>query len=215
MNINIDFSMLAGMGDFGQAQIAAGLAMANQGIRQAIAGINAANAGIQAAIAGINAARAGMRSMLAGVDLALNGASGAGGGVSGLAGFNWGSLASVGIRGGVVTGSLEHVMSQLSYGLGCALPHAHVKKRGGGILDSILGYAFDAGCLIGDVICTPLSVACGVASIAKDSIHYWILHDMSAEEYWSKTIANGVGLIPGNIGNMADVGSLVLDIIFE
>jgi RHS repeat-associated protein len=200
------FSGLAGVGDAGAGQIAAGLAMANQGIRQAIAGINQANAGIQAAIAGINSARAGVRSMLAGVGLALNGASGAGGGVSGLASFNWGSLAAVGIRGGVATGSTLHQFAHKSWALGEALITRN-PSVGRSIFDKVMDvvnvawntvnvYLDWAGCIgkytgVGYVV-EGLSY---ISSMAQDGMNVG-LGRMSAGEFWANRAIDLVGAFP-------------------
>ncbi|MBN2025725.1 MAG: RHS repeat-associated core domain-containing protein [Actinobacteria bacterium] len=56
-----------------------------------------------------------------GIGKIMSGFSKAISGVNSLKGFNWGGLAAVGIRGGVVTGSLGHQLSQWSYAFKCAV----------------------------------------------------------------------------------------------
>ena len=81
------------LGDCGVAVLTSGAALMRSGAR----GLASAGATISS---GMQTALAGMRSMCAGLGIALGGMSRANAGVSALAGFNWGGMAAVGIRGG-------------------------------------------------------------------------------------------------------------------
>jgi RHS repeat-associated protein len=99
------------------SRIRAGAALMSSGAR----GLAHAGAMISS---GTQTALAGMRSMLGGLGMALGGVSMANAGVSGLASINFGSMAAMGIRGGVATGSPQQIASQNRYMVTCAVTTA-------------------------------------------------------------------------------------------